>query len=84
MEIKPMSYVERLEFVQRIARSAQFRHDVQVAVREVCEAISEAAGALLEREKARTALLEGAKDETAGQIEGPSPAAPTQDKTLKR
>jgi hypothetical protein len=52
MEIpKPLSYVARLQKVQRLVRSAQFRADQKLAVRELCEAIAELADGLLEREQ---------------------------------
>jgi len=52
MEIpKPLPYVARLQKVQRLVRSAQFRSDQKLAVRELCEAISELAEGLLEREQ---------------------------------
>jgi len=52
MEIpKPLSYVARLQKVQRLVRSAQFRADHKLAVRELCEAIAELADGLLEREQ---------------------------------
>ena len=51
MEIpKPLSYVARLQKIQRLVRSAQFRTDQKLAIRELCEAIAELADGLLERE----------------------------------
>ena len=47
---KPLSYVERLQKVQRILRSAQFRTDQRLAIRELCEALTELTTGLLERE----------------------------------
>ena len=48
---KPLSYPERIAYAQRIVKSAQYRTDPQLAIRELCEAIGEIAGALLERER---------------------------------
>jgi hypothetical protein len=50
MEPKRLSYVARLQKVQRLVRSAQFRSDQKLAIRELCEAIAELADGLLERE----------------------------------
>jgi hypothetical protein len=51
MEIpKPLSYVARLQKIQRLVRSAQFRSDQKLAIRELCEAVAELADGLLERE----------------------------------
>ena len=47
---KPLSYVARLQKIQRLVRSAQFRSDQRLAIRELCEAIAELADGLLERE----------------------------------
>jgi hypothetical protein len=59
MEIpKPLSYVARLQKVQRLVRSAQFRADQKLAVRELCEAIAELADGLLEREQGVTPSVE--------------------------
>jgi hypothetical protein len=44
------SYVGRLQRVQRIARSAQYRSDPKLAVREVCEAMAELIAAIIDRE----------------------------------
>jgi hypothetical protein len=48
---RPVSYVGKLEFVQRLAKSAQFRADPKIAVRELCEALGELTVALLDRER---------------------------------
>jgi hypothetical protein len=48
---KPLPYVERLQKVQRILRSAQFRADQRLAIRELCEALIELTTGLLEREQ---------------------------------
>jgi hypothetical protein len=50
MDPKPLSYVARLQKVQRLVRSAQFRSDQRLAIRELCEAIGELTDGLLERE----------------------------------
>ncbi len=49
---RPTTYAGKLALVQRLARSAQFRTDPKLAVRELCEAMNELAAALLEREPA--------------------------------
>ncbi len=48
---KPLPYVEHLQKVQRILRSAQFRTDQRLALRELCEALTELTTGLLEREQ---------------------------------
>ena len=47
---RPTTYEGKLALVQRLVRSAQFRTDPKLAVRELCEAMSELTAALLERE----------------------------------
>ncbi len=47
---RPVTYVGKLEFVQRLAKSAQFRSDPKLAVRELCEAIGELTTALLDKD----------------------------------
>lgn len=49
---RPTTFAGKLALVQRLARSAQFRTDPKLAVRELCEAMNELAAALLEREPA--------------------------------
>lgn len=60
---KMLHYVPRLEKVVRIVKAAQFRVDQKLATRELCEALLELAGALLDREQANSP---GAKPPTAG------------------
>jgi hypothetical protein len=48
---KPLPFVERLQKAQRILRSAQFRTDQRLAIRELCEALTELTTGLLEREQ---------------------------------
>jgi len=48
---RPVTYVGKLEFVQRLVKSAQFRTDPRLAVRELCEAIGELSVALMEKDK---------------------------------
>jgi hypothetical protein len=48
---KPMSYVDRLAYAQRILKAASFRTDPKMAIREMCESIGEIITALLEREQ---------------------------------
>jgi hypothetical protein len=52
---RPTTYVGRLQFAQRLVRTAQFRSDAKLAVRELCEAINEITNALLERETGQAA-----------------------------
>jgi hypothetical protein len=52
MEPPKLSYPAMLQKVQRLVRSAQFRTDQKLAIRELCEAIGELADGLLEREHA--------------------------------
>ena len=49
---RPTTYAGKLALVQRLVRSAQFRSDPKLAIRELCEAMSELTAALLEREPA--------------------------------
>jgi hypothetical protein len=52
METPPsLPYAQRIAKVQRLAKSATFRSDIKLAVRELCEALTELSGALLEREQ---------------------------------
>jgi len=48
---RPVTYVSKLEFVQRLVKSAQFRTDPKLAVRELCEAMAELSVALLEKDR---------------------------------
>ena len=50
----PGSYLEKLQFAQRVIRAAQFRFDQKQAIRELCEAMTELVTALLEREQQST------------------------------
>lgn len=47
---RPTTYAGKLALVQRLVRSAQYRTDPKLAVRELCEAMGELTAALLERE----------------------------------
>lgn len=47
---RPTTFAGKLALVQRLVRSAQFRTDPKLAVRELCEAMGELTTALLERE----------------------------------
>ena len=49
---RPTTYAGKLALVQRLVRSAQFRTDPKLAIRELCEAIGELTTALLEHEPA--------------------------------
>ena len=51
---KPLPYLERLQKAQRILKSAQFRSDQRLAIRELCEALTELTLALVEREQGQT------------------------------
>jgi hypothetical protein len=65
---RPVTYVEKLRFAERVVKAAQFRHDQKQAVRELCEAMTELISALLEREPG------GATQAEAGQPGGkPTP-----------
>ena len=65
---RPTTYTGKLALVQRLVKSAQYRNDPKLAVRELCEAIGELTTALLEREPAQ----EGAPAGPAG--DKPPPA----------
>jgi hypothetical protein len=49
----PASYIEKLLFAQRVVRSARFRNDQKMAVRELSEGVYELITALVEREQGR-------------------------------
>jgi hypothetical protein len=51
MDPKPLPYVGRLQKAQRLIKSAIFRNDQKLAVRELCEALEEITKALLDREQ---------------------------------
>jgi hypothetical protein len=57
---KPTTYAAKLAYAQRLVKSAQFRSDAKLAVRELCEAIGEITGALLDREQGPAATGEPA------------------------
>jgi hypothetical protein len=64
MEVPPpLPYAQRIAKVQRIAKSATFRNDVRLAVKELCEALTELSGALLDRELAAGASAPNAPAE---------------------
>ena len=50
---RPTTYLGKLQFAQRVVKSAQFRADHKLAVRELCEGLNELIAALLEREEGR-------------------------------
>ena len=52
---RPTTYLAKLQLAQRLAKTAQFRSDAKLAVRELCEALCELTAALLEREPAEPA-----------------------------
>ena len=47
----PLGYVDKLAKVHRILKSAQFRTDQRLALRELCEAMLELTAALTEKEQ---------------------------------
>ncbi len=51
----PTSYLEKLLYAQRTVRSARFRNDEKMAIRELSEGVYELITALVEREQAREA-----------------------------
>jgi hypothetical protein len=51
MDPKALPYLGRLQKAQRLVKSALYRHDAKLAVRELCEAIDELTLALIEREQ---------------------------------
>jgi hypothetical protein len=65
---RPTTYAGKLALAQRLVKSAQFRTDPKLAVRELCEAIGEIAAALLEREGVQQV---GAGGEGHGKAPGP-------------
>ena len=60
MDPKPLPYLGRLQKAQRLVKSAMFRNDQKLAVRELCEALGELATALLEREQGTEVAPESA------------------------
>jgi hypothetical protein len=48
---RPSTYLGKLQFAQRVMRTAQYRSDVKQSVRELCEGLSELIVALIEREE---------------------------------
>ncbi len=48
---RPSTYLEKLQFAQRVVKAAQFRSDQKQAVRELCEGLTELVAALIEREQ---------------------------------
>jgi hypothetical protein len=72
---KPLPYIERLQKVQRILRSAQFRTDQRLAIRELCEALAELTTGLLERERGPSpALVAKPEERKAAKAEAEPPA----------
>jgi hypothetical protein len=69
----PRTYLEKLQFAQRVVRGAKFRNDQKQALRELCEGVYELVMALLERE-------EGLEKRPAGDPSG-TPPAPDEDPT---
>ncbi|HEV3443892.1 MAG TPA: hypothetical protein VG099_04570 [Gemmataceae bacterium] len=51
MDPKPLPYLGRLQKAQRLVKSALFRHDAKLAVRELCESLDELTNALIDREQ---------------------------------
>jgi hypothetical protein len=56
---RPTAYIDKLAFVHRTVKAASFRNDKNLAIRELCEAMTELANALIEREQARVLAEEG-------------------------
>ena len=52
---RPVTYLDKLLFAQRVVKAAQYRSDQKQAVRELCEAFTELLTALLDREQGREA-----------------------------
>ena len=50
---RPTAFIDKLGFVQRTVKAATFRNDKNLALRELCEALTELTNALIEREQAR-------------------------------
>jgi hypothetical protein len=48
-----ITYLEKLQFAQRVVRGAKFRNGQKQALRELCEGVYELVMALLEREEGR-------------------------------
>ena len=54
----PTSYLEKLQFAQRVVRAARFRTDQKQALRELGEGVYEVIQALQEREEGRAISAE--------------------------
>jgi hypothetical protein len=52
----PSSYLERLLYAQRTVRSARFRNDQKMAIRELSEGVYELISVLVELEQKRGSL----------------------------
>ncbi|GEM_PF-3421388 len=48
---RPITYLDKLKFAERVIRAAQYRADQKQAVRELSEAMTEVVAALLDREQ---------------------------------
>lgn len=60
MDPKPLPYLGRLQKAQRLVKSAMYRSDPKLAVRELCEAITELTAALMDREEGTAVAAESA------------------------
>ena len=50
---RPATYIDKLLFAQRVVKGATYRSDQKLAIRELCEGITELVAALLDREEGR-------------------------------
>lgn len=55
---RPTAYLDKLRFAERAVKSASFRHDQKLAVRELCEGLLALIEALIAEEE-RTAAQAG-------------------------
>ena len=59
---RPTTFEGKLALAQRLVKSAQYRTDPKLAVRELCEALGELLTALIERDQVPTGEAKPATD----------------------
>jgi hypothetical protein len=52
---RPAAYLDRLRVAERAVKSASYRHDPKLAIREICEGVPALIEALIAEEEKRTA-----------------------------
>jgi hypothetical protein len=59
---RPTTYLGKLQFAQRVVKTAQYRSDQKQAIRELCEGLNELILALLEREQGPEAKADASSE----------------------